>query len=74
MGNFLGLDEQTLGDIRLNGIGWIGAMLVVGATILAARFLISWQVRKLARNLTQSAKGPNENGDAIRGRFKDKDS
>jgi hypothetical protein len=37
MSNFFGLDDQITGDIRLNGIGWIGAMLVVGLSILAAR-------------------------------------
>ncbi|MCI0598324.1 MAG: hypothetical protein L0Y50_01305 [Beijerinckiaceae bacterium] len=53
MGNFFGLDGQSIGDIRLNGIGWIGAILVVGATILAARLLVSWQVRRLEKLLAQ---------------------
>jgi hypothetical protein len=39
MSNFFGLDDQITGDIRLNGIGWIGAMLVVGLSILAAGFV-----------------------------------
>jgi hypothetical protein len=51
MNNFLGLDDQTVGDIRLNGIGWIGAMLVVGVSILAARFVMHWQVRRVERIL-----------------------
>jgi hypothetical protein len=49
MSNLFGLDEQMLGDIRLNGIGWIGGMLVVGASILAARWVVRWQMRKVER-------------------------
>jgi hypothetical protein len=53
MGNLFGLDEQTFGDIRLNGIGWIAGILVVGASILAARFLVDWQVRRIERLLAR---------------------
>jgi hypothetical protein len=47
MSNLFGLDDQITGDIRLNGIGWIGAMLVVGVSILAARFVMHWQMRRV---------------------------
>ena len=49
MSNLFGLDDQITGDIRLNGIGWIGAMLVVGVSILAARFVMHWQMRRVER-------------------------
>jgi hypothetical protein len=51
MGNVFGLDEHILGDIRLNGIGWIGGMLVVGASILAARWVVRWQLRRVQKIL-----------------------
>jgi hypothetical protein len=64
MSNFLGLDDQIVGDIRLNGIGWIGAMLVVGVSILAARFVMHWRLRRveriLASNEAEEAAGKRE--------------
>jgi len=51
MSNLFGLDPQFLGDIRLNGIGWIGAVLVVGASILAARWVVRWQLRRVQKIL-----------------------
>ncbi len=67
MGNFFGLGDQVTSDIRLNGIGWVGAILVVGATILTARFLISWQVRRLERLLTLEDKDANGGDKGDRG-------
>ena len=46
MSNLLGLAEYIPGDIRLNGIGWVGGMLVVGVSILAARLVVRWQLRR----------------------------
>lgn len=51
MSNFFGLTEYIPGDIRLNGIGWIGGMLVVGASILAARWVMGWQMRRAQKIL-----------------------
>ncbi len=53
MSNLLGLAEYIPGDIRLNGIGWIGGMLVVGVSILAARLGVRWQLRRVQKILSR---------------------
>jgi hypothetical protein len=45
--NSIGIDDQTIEAIRLAGVGWIFAFFFVGATILAGRWLVSWQMRRL---------------------------
>ena len=66
--DFMFLGDQTLGDTRLNGIGWIGAMLVVGATIIAARLLIGWQVRRLERLAAQKDADAGEEVKRVQGK------
>jgi hypothetical protein len=52
-----GFAPGTGGLFRLIGVGWIGALLVVGVTILAARWLIGWQMRRVDRIVAQKAAG-----------------
>jgi hypothetical protein len=73
MSNFFGLDDQITGDIRLNGIGWIGAMLVVGLSILAARFVIGWQLRRIERIMTRKNAVEAEEGKGPGGQRKSED-
>jgi len=53
LSNLLGLAEYIPGDIRLNGIGWIGAMFVVGVSILAARLVVRWQLRRVQKIMSR---------------------
>jgi hypothetical protein len=47
--NNIGIGDDAIEAMRLGGIGWIFALFVVGATILAGRFLVSWQMRRIER-------------------------
>ncbi len=47
--NNIGIDDQTIEAIRLAGIGWIFAFFIVGATILAGRWMLGWQMRRIER-------------------------
>jgi hypothetical protein len=49
--NNIGIGDQAIEAMRLGGIGWIFAFFVVGATILAGRWLVSWQMRRIERIL-----------------------
>jgi hypothetical protein len=49
MGNFFGLESDTIDIFRLTGLGWVAAVFIVGATILAARLLLRWQLRRIER-------------------------
>jgi hypothetical protein len=53
MSSLFGLAEHIPADIRLNGIGWILGMLVVGASILAARLVVRWQLRRVQKILAR---------------------
>jgi len=47
--NNIGIGDQAIEAMRLGGVGWIFAFFIVGATILAGRWLIGWQMRRLER-------------------------
>jgi len=47
--NNIGIGDQAIEAMRLGGIGWIFAFFMVGATILGARWLIGWQMRRIER-------------------------
>jgi hypothetical protein len=47
--NNIGIGDQAIEAMRLGGGGWIFAFFIVGATILGARWLIGWQMRRLER-------------------------
>jgi hypothetical protein len=49
--NNIGIGDQAIEAMRLGGIGWIFAFSVVGATILAGRWLVGWQMRRIERIL-----------------------
>ncbi len=50
MRNFFGnIDDQSIEAIRLTGVGWIFAFFIVGATILAGRWMLGWQMRRIER-------------------------
>jgi hypothetical protein len=43
------IGDQAIEAMRLGGVGWIFAFFVVGATILAGRLLVNWQMRRIER-------------------------
>ncbi|MGH6822149.1 MAG: hypothetical protein ACRECP_06715 [Methylocella sp.] len=47
--NNIGIGDQAIEAMRLGGVGWIFAFFIVGATILAGRWLLGWQMRRLER-------------------------
>jgi hypothetical protein len=47
--NNIGIGDQAIEAMRLGGVGWIFAFFVAGATILAGRWLVSWQMRRIER-------------------------
>jgi hypothetical protein len=54
MGNFFGnVDDQSVQTLHLMGNGWIYAFFVIGACLLAAGWLVRWQVRKIERILAR---------------------
>jgi tetratricopeptide (TPR) repeat protein len=52
MGNFFGnIGNQSVEVFRLTGVGWIFAFLIVGATILAGRWLLGLGLAKFKRGV-----------------------
>jgi hypothetical protein len=49
MGNFYGIDSETIEIFRRLGIGSIYAFFLIGASIFAARLVLRWQVRRFER-------------------------
>lgn len=48
MGNFFGnIDDDSFQVMRMMGNGWIYAFFVVGACLLAASWLVAWQVKRV---------------------------
>jgi hypothetical protein len=70
MRDFFGnIGDQSFEAMRLTGVGWIFAFFVVGATILAGRWLVGWQMRRLERIMGRKAEdwdtpgsGSNDSG------------
>ncbi|MGH6869847.1 MAG: hypothetical protein ACREDA_13455 [Methylocella sp.] len=57
MRNFFGnIDDQSIEAMRLTGVGWIFAFFIVGATILAGRWMLGWQMRRIVRMMVRQAK------------------
>ncbi len=57
--NNIGIGDQAIEAMRLAGVGWIFAFFVVGATILAGRWLLGWQMRRIERIM---ARKPEDEG------------
>jgi tetratricopeptide (TPR) repeat protein len=52
MGNFFGnIDHQSIESLRLTGVGWVFAFFIVGATILAGRWLLGLGLAKFNREI-----------------------
>ena len=51
--NNIGIGDQAIEAMRLGGIGWIFAFFIVGTTILAGRWLVGWQMRRIERIMTR---------------------
>jgi hypothetical protein len=52
MGNFFGnIGNQSIEAFRLTGVGWIFAFFIVGATILAGRWLLGLGLAKFNRKV-----------------------
>jgi hypothetical protein len=47
--NNIGIDYETIEAFRLGGVCWIFAFFFVGATILAGRWMLGWQMRRIER-------------------------
>ena len=52
--NNIGIGDQAIEAMRLAGVGWIFAFFMVGATILGARWLIGWQMRRIERIMARN--------------------
>ena len=52
--NNIGIGDQAIEAMRLGGVGWIFAFFIVGATILGARWLIGWQMRRIERIMARN--------------------
>jgi hypothetical protein len=46
MGNFFGLDSQVTETLNIMSYGWIYGFFIIGACLLAASWLVNWQVRR----------------------------
>lgn len=55
--NNIGIGDQAIEAMRLAGAGWIFAFFFVGATILAGRWLVSWQMRRLGIKIPKPEDG-----------------
>jgi hypothetical protein len=62
MDDFSGFAPGSGDLFRLIGVGWIGALLIVGTTILAARWLIGWQMRRIERIVREKESAGAEHG------------
>jgi hypothetical protein len=60
--NNIGIGDQAIEAMRLGGIGWIFAFFIVGATILGARWLIGWQMRRIERIMAGKAEDADASG------------
>jgi hypothetical protein len=60
--NNIGIGDQAIEAMRLGGIGWIFAFFIVGATILGARWLIGWQMRRIERIMARKAEDADASG------------
>jgi hypothetical protein len=58
MGNFFGnFDHQSIESLRLTGVGWVFAFFIVGATILAGRWLLGLGLAKFNREIPSELDG-----------------
>ncbi|MDQ6703088.1 MAG: hypothetical protein M3Z96_08320 [Pseudomonadota bacterium] len=65
--NNIGIDDQSIEAMRLAGVGWIFAFFVVGATILAGRWLVGWQMRRIERIMARKPEDGNPPGSGSSG-------
>ncbi|HXW70269.1 MAG TPA: hypothetical protein VEK34_02295 [Methylocella sp.] len=55
MKNFFGnIDEQDIESMHILGNSWIVGFFIIGACLLAASFLVAWQVRRVQRMIASS--------------------
>jgi hypothetical protein len=63
MDNFFGnIDNQAIETLHIMGNGWIYAFFIVGACLLAASWLVNWQVRRVQRIMASQAEHENAPG------------
>jgi hypothetical protein len=78
MGNFFGnVDDQSVETFSIMGHSWFYGFIVIGVCLLAAGFLVRWQVRRIERILARvkaeegaapgNAKSDSAAGDSPRG-------
>ena len=68
MDNFLGVDSQVAETLRLMGNGWIYAFFIIGGCLLAASWLVNWQVRKAQNLMARQAEDGDDTGKRRDGR------
>jgi hypothetical protein len=54
MGNFFGnVDDQAVESMHLLGNSWIYGLFVIGVCLLAASWLVAWQIKRVQRILAR---------------------
>ncbi len=53
MNNFYGIDSETIEIFRRTGLGWLTGFFLVGASILAARLVMHWHMRRVEKILAR---------------------
>ncbi|HTV32237.1 MAG TPA: hypothetical protein VME69_03930 [Methylocella sp.] len=54
MGSFFGnIDDQSIESMNIIGHSWIYGFFIIGACLLLASVLVSWQVRRIQRILAR---------------------
>ncbi|HMF06295.1 MAG TPA: hypothetical protein VKE72_04700 [Methylocella sp.] len=53
MNNFYGIDNETIEIFRRLGIGTFYGLFLVGASILAARLVMRWHMRRVEKILAR---------------------
>lgn len=60
MGNLIGnVDDQSIEAMHIIGNGWIYGFFIIGACLLAASLLVSWQVKR-AQKIMDHLKAEDE--------------
>ncbi|HUB65428.1 MAG TPA: hypothetical protein VL996_13465 [Methylocella sp.] len=55
MDNFFGIDSQVAETLHIMSNGWIYGFFIMGACLLAASWLVNWQVRRVRQIMAREA-------------------
>ena len=63
MGNLIGnVDDQSIEAMHIMGQGWFYGFFIIGACLLAASLLVSWQVKRAQKFMASQAEHGDEPG------------